>query len=481
MPAALAIDSASPSPPATAGDGPTSSGPRGGPWERAAVAVFVATCAVVPCVFTTRLDDVFTLPKIVMLWISFAVLFWLVVLNAMAPRSGTGFGLQRVAIVDVPVALFVAWNVVAFALSTDRHQSLLGEQMQYQGVLTLLLYVGFFYFARALVSTTQRVALVFGAIAVGATAASCYAIVQFLGLDPIWGDHLPSGRVFSTIGQPNALAAYLVVSIPVTVALGLGLGATPPRRLAALMAAALMVGALSLTVSRGGYLGLAATLPILAFTWLRDKKRRRVLLPLIGLILAVAVVIAILPATRTAVTSSWDQVLALREGSSSDSTRFHLDEWKVAVRIVHDNPLVGTGPETFPEQFPRYSRMVLAPATVSLFDQYRVESPHNVFLATATGAGIPAVATYLWLLVAAVYLIGRAAATELEPTLRLALVAVLAAMIGHLTTDSFTTAEITSSWLFWTLMGIGVGLASRQTRRRSATTPSETPQPPRNR
>ncbi|HEY5155357.1 MAG TPA: hypothetical protein VIJ47_11520, partial [Acidimicrobiales bacterium] len=100
---------------------------------------------------------------------------------------------------------------------------------------------------------------------------------------------------------------------------------------------------------------------------------------------------------------------------------------------------------------------------------------------TATGAGIPAVATYLWLLVAAVYLIGRAAATEEKRTLRLALVAVLAAMIGHLTTDSFTTAEITSSWLFWTLMGIGVGLASRQTRRRSATTPSEMPQAARNR
>ena len=424
--------------------------------------MLVATCAVAPCVFTTRFEDVFTLPKLIVLWISFAALCWLIALDALAPGGGRGIRIHPVALVDVPIALFMFWNLLAFVLSSDRHQSLVGEQLQHQGVLTLLLYVAFFGFARALIISPQRVAVLFGAITVGATVSAGYAIVQALGLDPIWGAHLPSGRVFSTIGQANALAAYLVLSIPVAVALGLGVGVgrRPVRRMAPLGAAALMVVALFLTVSRGGYVGLAATLPVAGYAWRRTgTRRRRMLGPAVGLVIIV-VVLALVPSTRAAATRTWSRVLSLREGSSSDSTSFHLDEWRVAGRIVRSNPVVGTGPETFPDQFPRYSRVVLPADRVSLFDQYRVESPHNVFLAMATGAGIPAVLAYVWWLVAAAVLMARGIRDEGRPLLRLAFVAILAAMVAHVVTDSFTTADVTSSWLFWTLMGVGVGLAS---------------------
>ena len=219
-----------------------------------------------------------------------------------------------------------------------------------------------------------------------------------------------------------------------------------------------MVAALLLTVSRGGYLGLAATVPVAAYLLLRDQKRRR---QLIGLLVVVMVTVVLVPASRAVIAHSWDQVLSLREGSSSDSTSFHLDEWRVAARIIEDNPLVGTGPETFPEQFPRYSRMTLPVARVSLFDQYRVESPHNVFLGIAAGSGIPAVVAYVWLLGVVAYLVRRALWAEETAALRVALIAILVAMAGHVITDSFMTAEVTSSWLIWTLMGTGVGLASR--------------------
>ena len=214
VPTHLRVDRAG-SPELTAlGDPAAWSGSRGRPWERAAAALLVAACAVVPCVFTTRFEDVFSLPKLVVLWVLFAVLFWLVALTGLGRTAGTRLPFHPVVVVDLPIALFVLWNLLAFVLSSDRHQSLVGEQLQYQGLLTLLLYVAFFYFARILISSPRRVAWLFGAVAIGATAVSGYAIVQALGHDPIWRGQLPSGRVFSTIGQPNALAAYLVLSDP---------------------------------------------------------------------------------------------------------------------------------------------------------------------------------------------------------------------------------------------------------------------------
>jgi hypothetical protein len=36
----------------------------------------------------------------------------------------------------------------------------------------------------------------------------------------------------------------------------------------------------------------------------------------------------------------------------------------------------------------------------------------------------------------------------------------MAAAVGHVVTDAFMSAEITGSWMFWILMGAGLGIAS---------------------
>ena len=121
--------------------------------------------------------------------------------------------------VDVAVAFFVVLNVAAWSFSTDRRQSLYGERLQSQGLLTVLLYVGFFYVARLSLTGGRRLRQLAFAITIGATLVAGYALVQKAGFDPIWRGHLPMGRVFSSIGQLNALAAYLVLAIPIPASL----------------------------------------------------------------------------------------------------------------------------------------------------------------------------------------------------------------------------------------------------------------------
>ncbi len=132
----------------------------------------------------------------------------------------------------------------------------------------------------------------------------------------------------------------------------------------------------------------------------------------------------------------------------------------MAIEIVERHPFVGTGPETFPDQFARYGPAVLPAATVRYFEQFRVESPHNQVLAVASGAGIPAAIAYLAVLVGFARTLWRRANRSTDPAERVAIVAVVAAGAGHLVTDSFMTAEVTGSWLFWTLAGGGIGIAA---------------------
>jgi hypothetical protein len=50
--------------------------------------------------------------------------------------------------------------------------------------------------------------------------------------------------------------------------------------------------------------------------------------------------------------------------------------------------------------------------------------------------------------------------TTIEPRAWLIGAGLLAAIVGHLVTDAFMTAETTGSLPFWTVLGVGAALAS---------------------
>jgi O-antigen ligase len=386
---------------------------------------------------------VFAVPKLAALWVTVALGFGVVAAGIL--QSGRLPPTIRLTGADVAVASFVFLNLVAWAFSTDRRQSLYGERLQYQGLLTLLLYVGFFALARLAVTDVRRLRLLAAAIATGGALVAAYALVQRAGLDPIWRGFLPGGRVFSSIGLSNALAAYLVLAISVSAALVFS--TSPRQRGLVLVALVAMVSAFAFTLSRGGLLGILAAAAVLAVGWRRlGAHMRGVSIAVAATVAAVGLVVAALAPERIAV----DPVTDLSLG-------FHADAWRVAVHVAADHPLLGTGQETFPDVFPRYSHDLLPPDRASDLDLFRVESPHNVYLAVAAGAGLPALAAYVAFIAAFVAAVARAARKAARDT-RVLLVAVLAALAGHLVTDSFMTAEVTGTWLFWLLLGATLGV-----------------------
>ncbi len=422
--------------------------------DRALAAIIVASCLVVPLLFTIALQDSFALPKVTALQIIVVVgLVLLAVRLAVSGISKTAF----VGPLDIAVLALVLFNIAAFAFSIDPRQSLNGEYLQYQGLLSILLYVGFFYLARTSLRDERRLALLFTGIAAGGTVVAAYALVQKAGFDPIWS-YTPEGRVFSTIGQPNALAAYLVLAIPVSASL-------LPRtqslvRGVILLAIGMMVAALAFTLSRGGYAGFVVAASIMLIPLIRSLRLspRTVLYALIPCLAVAVVVASLVQPVRDTATQVWSRAVSSTDLEDS-SVRMHLDMWAVGAHISLDNPVLGAGQETYPELFPRYRDAVLEPSRASAFMPFRPESPHNVYLAIAAGVGIPALAAYVAVLAGFFYLAVRALKATRSKWRRIALVALLAAVAGHLVTDAFMTAEVTSSWLFWILMGAGLGLA----------------------
>lgn len=426
-------------------------GPAGPIASRILVGLIAGACAIVPCLFTTRLSDTFVVPKLAALWLLLAAGL-LVVAGALLAASPAGAPIRWMPAVDIPLMAFVGLSLLAWLASTDRHQSLFGERLQHQGVLTLLLYMGLFVLARHAVFDGRRLTLLFVGMTTGAVLIAGYAILQKAGLDPFWDGFLPGGRAFSTFGQPNALGAYLLMTIPPT--LHLARITAGVRRALLLVATAEILLAILFTASRGALVGVAVM--ALVGIWLVRRRKRLVLL-LAGCAIAAGVLgLLVLPG---------------RGADGRLSMQNHLDQWNVAARITFDHPLLGTGPETFPDVFPRYSRSALSQDRAAYFSGFRVESAHNAYLTMTANTGVPALVAFAALLAGFLVLAIRMAAATADTAVRSGLFAIVVSVLGHLASDGFMTAEVTSSWLQWTLLAAGIGLFSAPAR--SGSLPTE--------
>lgn len=253
---------------------------RLGAWRAAAVqsidralgGIIVAGAIVMPLFYTLDISDAFALPKTILVrWLALGC-FGLLVVRVALRRAGTMLDPRGRAVL-LAVLAYVGLNVLSYALAIDREQSWSGEPYQHRGLLSIIADAVALLAATVALSSTARVRTLFAAMTVGAVIVSLYAIVQAAGLDPVWRD-LPKGRAFSTIGQANALAAYLLLALPAAIGL---LAGTSRRGRAALGSAIVLIAiGLAATASRGGLLAFVVVLVVLASCLMRRPSRAAV-------------------------------------------------------------------------------------------------------------------------------------------------------------------------------------------------------------
>jgi O-antigen ligase len=349
---------------------------------------------------------------------------------------------------------FVVLTAASTLVSVDIGQSIFGEPYQYQGLVTVLLYVGGFYAARVTLRTRERFrALALTHVAVGGIVAG-YAIAQTVGFDPFWSGP-PEERAISSVGQANDLAAYL----DLVMVLGLSAWVGSRREIRAVIAVVLGLSTigLALTLSRGGFLALGAVgVILLVFAWRRLTRRP---MPSIrAAILMTLVVLAGVAMAGPSVMRVVDRVAStgdLEEGS----IQMHLDSWRVGLAVASDRPLLGAGPETFPLVFTDYLDGVLAEDRATYLRRFRLESPHNEWIGIAAESGVPALIAYLGFLGALAVRFLRRAALASSPSRTVALTG-LCALVIHVVTTGFKTPETSTSLLFWVVVGSALAVST---------------------
>jgi O-antigen ligase len=280
--------------------------------------------------------------------------------------------------------------------------------------------------------------LVLGVIVGGAVLAAVFGILQ-----PPEASIATEGRATGTIGDPNELAAALLVGLALAAGFALGRGRSPLLRLSALLAIPLCAAGIFLSLSRGGLVALAAVL--VGGTMLAGRWR----LAMTALLVTVAVggvvyftQIASLPARERITTSN---------GGSGRS-----DLWTVGLRMVRAHPVSGVGVGNFPVVSREY---VLQPGTLERSDLIFSSEPkiaHNTYLQIAAETGVLGLVLFLGIVLACLACTLRAArvwARRHDRVMEALARGLLLALIGMLVADFFISQMY--SKLLWVGLALG--------------------------
>jgi len=182
--------------------------------------------------------------------------------------------------------------------------------------------------------------------------SSAYAIVQFTqnSQKVLWETQplVYYKRYGGTFVNPNHLAAFLLMLMPLALSHAfLGRGGVVQRIIAG-YAALMMLGAIAVTMSRGGWLGAAAAIATFSL-WLLRRPQYRIPTAALMAVLCVGSITFLLKSEKARA-----RIDALTASGKKDSGLFRAWIWKPAVQMWSDHRWQGVGPGQFDTRFPAY-------------------------------------------------------------------------------------------------------------------------------
>ncbi len=379
-------------------------------------------------------------------------------------------------------AAFVLVQLVSTFFSMDKFTSIFGFPSRLNGGLIsqlayLIIFTGFLVNLNFEKAKKILIAIVISALAVsfwGIPAhfdkdPSCLVLVGKLTSSCWKQDFNPTLRIFSTLGQPNWLASYLVLILPISITFLLKLK-NKKSRIFFFISTSLIFWAIILTNSRAGVLGLVVSLAVFAIL-LGIKNLKENLKTILSLAIIFATITLFFGTTLTtrtqeAITNNQPSALSVQPSAISnkptqtaltiegtESGRIRLIVWQGAINIFKHSPILGTGPETFVSSY-----FMFRPASHNQTSEWEFfyNKAHNEFLNYLANTGAVGFIAYALFLIASLVSIFKLQKNSLIAK------AIFAALIGYLTTIFFGFSTVATQVTFFTLVASAILLAKNQ-------------------
>lgn len=375
-----------------------------------ALAVLVLVLAFVP-VITANLTslgigpypflyDAIELPRFVLSLVGGLLAAWLWAIET--KRSG---GSVRTSPTLWLLVALAGIALISTLTSIDPYLSVMGQSERLEGFLNYGLQALLFALGLNVVRDIRDLRNLAAGVAVAAALSAAYGLAQAAGFDPtsylISNPLFDVRRSFATFGNPNFLAGFLVLALPVVAGLAVQSGSGRITAVLWVIAAA-VAATLLLTFTRSAWfaLGIQGALAVMALATKRIRLEpfaRRALLAVVAVVIA----LGLLSIGRG---GEIDVVQRLRDVGQSSSFNERVLGWEAATHAAAARPLLGYGPGTFLPAF----RLHRSEAYATAFGaEAMVNNAHNWPLQIAATLGIPAAIVLVAAIALALWSSGR--------------------------------------------------------------------------
>jgi O-antigen ligase len=358
------------------------------------------------------------------------VVAWLAVASTRAGQE-RNFFTERAGLSYLVLA-FLGWSAISLAWSQAPALAL--ESVMRYALDAFLLPIAF-----TAVRGRRDAVHILAAIVFGASIAAVSAIVS-----PPSAESAVSGRATGTVGDPNELAAALLVGLAVAVAFAVNRHISARLRALSGVAAVLCLTGILASLSRGGLVGVAAALVIAVAVGGRWRAR---VLALCGIVAVLAVsyfaLFASLPAK--------ERVLNIGGGGGTG----RLDLWTVGLRMIEAHPANGVGTGQFAISSVHY---LLRPGLIEsgAFILSTPKVAHNTYLNIVAELGVVGGLLFVAVLIFCVgcaLLAVRRAREAGDERMEILLRGVVVGIGGYLVTLMFLSENYAK--LLWIVLALG--------------------------
>jgi len=338
--------------------------------------------------------------------------------------------------------------LISIFFSVDPMTSVVGSVYRHDGFLAFIAYVFAYLIAR---NVKQIEKSLFPIVTMTSVLVAIYGILQFYKLDPVPIDLYALewvGKAFSTMGNPNFLGSYLVLSIPMPIYLYFNKG----KKLG-LIAYCILFLALLTTRTRGAWIGtfisLIAFIVLYFFrSGIRKIEWKKILIVFLASI--TMILFFILTSGSEFFTRFFSvfedlSVIVKQEESAylSGSTRVYI--WEKVVELIKMRPFFGFGLDTM---YIALESNFRGQIIGDLGKYVNWDKAHNEYLNIAVSSGIPSLLAYFGFLFFAL----KKGIKKMK--FHKAYVPLLAAIIGYLVQAIFNIQVVMVYYLFFAYLGI---------------------------
>ncbi|KHE90250.1 MAG: O-antigen ligase family protein [Candidatus Scalindua rubra] len=384
---------------------------------------------------------------------------------------------------NLPIAAYLLVSGLATVFSTYPYLSLVGNYTLYGGFISTVVYISLF-FAIINFIDKRRLGLLLNIIILTACIASIYGILQHFGLDFHQWNTTFGHRVSSTFGHPAFFSAFITMVIPLILIKIFFDSHLKSSAFLYLGILTLLIIAFYYTKTRASFLGLIIS-NLFFFTFIGKKNllaNKTKTVVTITIIIGISVffnvnneasVIGRFAGDMNPSVSDNKQSLSFLEDTEialnlqQDHTgianqlegtmRMRVFQYLTGLKIIHDYPILGIGPDTLGIIYPQYLSKVFKEKDEHRYlkNKKTAERIHNDFLDIAVSRGLLGLGVYVWFLFAYARMVWKGC-RKTSSSGKLLVIGLCAGCLAYFVQNQFSFGHVSIITPFWFLVAMSV-------------------------